>query len=75
MREDVYRSIGFKLIDTIVHYDTSLTDLNLDSRSQECKQVETSTAIISQCFESIWMEFGPLLRLVSVSSRERTIFM
>ena len=46
--------------------DTSQTDLDLDSRSQECKQTNTSASIISQNFVSIWMEFGILLRLVSV---------
>ena len=34
-------------------FDTSLTDLGLDSRSSECKKANNSTEIISQSFHSI----------------------
>ena len=47
-----------------LRFDISLTDLDLDPRSQECEKAETS--IISQSFHSIEMEFGILLRLVGV---------
>ena len=46
--------------------DSSLTDLDHDSRSQEWDKVKTSVPIISQSFQSIWMVFGLLLRLVCV---------
>ena len=56
-----------------LHFDTSTflkgtsqSDLDLDSRSQGCKKANTSVAIISQSFSSIWMEFGIVLRLVGV---------
>ena len=32
------------MIDTIVHYISSLIDLDLDSRSQECEKAKTSCA-------------------------------
>ena len=44
--------------------DTSVFDLDLDSRSQGCEQAQISAPIISQSFQAIWMEFGILLRLV-----------
>ena len=50
----------------ILHFDTSLTDLDLDWRAQECKEAKTSAAIISQSFLLIMLEFGILLRLVGV---------
>ena len=48
------------MIDAIVFYTlvTSLTDLDLDSRSQECRKTKTSPSIISQSFQSVWMDFG-----------------
>ena len=50
----------------ILHFDTSLIDLSLDSRSQECEKAKTCAPIISQSFQSTWMEFSLLLRLVGV---------
>ena len=35
-------------------YDTSLIDLDLDSRTRECKKAKTSVSIISNRFQSIW---------------------
>ena len=32
--------------------------------SQECEEAKTSVLIISSSFQSIWMEFGNVLRLV-----------
>ena len=53
----------------ITHYsDTSLLALDLVSRSQECEKANTSTPVISQSFQSSWMEFGILLRLVGVGN-------
>ena len=40
-----------------LNFDTSLIGLDLDSRSQECQKAKTSAPIISQSFQSIWMEF------------------
>ena len=40
-----------------LHFNTSLIDLNVDSRSQERKKVKPSVAIISQSFQSVRMEF------------------
>ena len=48
-----------------LHYDASLFDFDLHSRSQECEKAKTSAAYISQSFQLIWMEFGVLFRLVS----------
>ena len=45
-------------------FDTGLIDLDVDSRSQECEKAKSSVAIISQRFQSYWMDFGVLLRLV-----------
>ena len=47
-------------------FDTSLTDLDLHSRSQESGKAETSVPIIFQSFQLIWMEFGTWLRLVDL---------
>ena len=49
-----------------LHFDTSLFDLDLHSRSQECENEITSAPIASQTFQSIWMEFCIRLRLVGV---------
>ena len=69
-----------------LHFDTSLTDIDLDSVSQECKKAKHSVPIISHSFQLILMEFGVLLRVVDVMnlilifissiqySRERTIW-
>ena len=58
------------MIDTIIyctlHFDTSIIDLDLDSRSQESEKAKTFTPIISQSFPLICVEFGTLLRLVGV---------
>ena len=48
------------------HSDTSLLDLDLNSRSQDCKKRRTSAPNISQSFQSIDMEFSVLLRLAGV---------
>ena len=71
MHLNVYESVWFKfytMTDTITLYilNSSLFDLDLDSRSQECKKAKASVAIISHNFQSVRMEFGILLRLVSV---------
>ena len=50
----------------MLHFDISLSDLDFYSRSQRCEKAKTSAPIISQKSESIWMEFGVHLRLVSV---------
>ena len=47
-------------------WSLSLIDLDLDSRSQECEKTKTCMLSISQSFQSIWMEFLKLFRLVSV---------
>ena len=36
-----------------LHFDTSLIDLDLDSRSQECEKAKTSAPIISQSLQSV----------------------
>ena len=36
-----------------LHFDTSLIDLDQDSRSQECKKAKTSGPSISQSFQLI----------------------
>ena len=46
----------------------SLLDLDLGSRSQECEKAIAYAPIISQSFQSIWIEFGILLRLVDVKN-------
>ena len=48
-----------------LHFDTTLIDCDLVSRSQ-CKKANTSVAIISPSFQWIWMEFDIMLRLVGV---------
>ena len=67
---DVYESICFNqgmMIDyCTLYFKTGLIDLELDSKSQECEKAKTSTPIISQTFQLIWIEFGMLLRLVDV---------
>ena len=45
------------------HFDTSLIDLDPDSRSQECEKPLTSAPIILQGFQLIWIRFGVQLRL------------
>ena len=64
MRSDVYEWIWVKL--GMIIDDTSLVDLDLDSRPQECKKSKTSTPTISQSFQLIWVEFGTLLRIFSL---------
>ena len=48
------------------HFDTSLICLACDSRSQEREKANTSMPVIAQSCQSIYVEFGILLRLVSV---------
>ena len=45
---------------------TSLTDLGLDLRSDECKRAKSSAAITSQSLKIIWLEFGILWSHVRV---------
>ena len=49
-----------------LHFDTSLLDLDFDSRSQEWEKAKTSVQITSQSFQLIGMECGTLLKLVDV---------
>ena len=68
MHWDVYEPMWFKLgvmIATAELSDASVGDHDLDSRSQEWKKAKISATVISQSFQSLWMEFGKLLRLVS----------
>ena len=51
-----------------LHFDANLIQLDLDSRSQECKKSKTCVSVISESFQSICMEYGILLRLVGVMS-------
>ena len=67
VHSDIYKSVGFKLGRMILLYST-VNVLDLDSRSQECEKAKTSAPIISQSFESIWMELRILLRPVGVLS-------
>ena len=46
------------------HFDASLTDLDLDSRPQECKKVKIFATMIPQTFQSIWLQFGYCLDLL-----------
>ena len=48
------------MIDTTKLYIWIL-DLNLDSRSQECKKAKPSAAIISESFQSLLVSLGILL--------------
>ena len=48
------------------HFDAILIDIDLESRSQECKKEKSSAPVVSPSFQSIWMEFGRLLKLVGV---------
>ena len=57
-----------------VYFNTSLIDLDLDSRSQECEKATTSVPIMSQSFQWILMEFGILLRFVSVMNQIFILF-
>ena len=50
MHSDVYEWIEFKL-SVVVNMDTSLIDLDLGSRSQECEKDKNSVPIISQSFQ------------------------
>ena len=50
----------------MLHFDISLIDLNLESRSQECEKALTSAPVISHSFQLIWMQVGILLGLVGV---------
>ena len=54
------------IISSTLNSGTSPTDLALDSRIQERKKAKTSVPTISQSLQVIWMEFGMLLRLVSL---------
>ena len=77
MHSDVYVLVWYKL-DVMIglwiqHFDTRLIDHDLDSRSQECEKT-TSAPIISQSFQSAWMEFCILLRLVSVMKHVLILF-
>ena len=47
-----------------VHFDVSLNDLDLDSRSQECEKAEKYVPIICLSLQLIWVECGVLLKLV-----------
>ena len=49
-----------------IQFNTSLIDLDLESRSQVCEKAKTSVPIISQNLQLISMEFGILLRFVGV---------
>ena len=49
-----------------LYFDSSLSDFDHDSSSQKCKKAETSAPVIPQSFQLIWVEFGILLRLVSM---------
>ena len=44
----------------MLQFDSSLTDLDLDSMSQECKESKTCTGIMSQRFQSgiVWRFVG-----------------
>ena len=54
MHSDVYESIWYdNRCYCSLHFDTSLTDLDLDSKSQECATAKTSEPITSQSFQSI----------------------
>ena len=57
-----------------LHFVTSLIDVDLHSRSQECEKAKTSAPVISQSFQSFWMEFGILWRLVGVRSLIFSLF-
>ena len=56
------------LTDTIQIYILILyvSDLNLDSRSERCENINTSIQIILQSCQMIWIEFVMLLRLVGL---------
>ena len=41
-----------------LHFDTGLTDLDLDSRSQECEKAKTAVPTISQSFQSVWTSYS-----------------
>ena len=48
------------------YYQTLHLDLDLDSRSQGCKKIETSAPFVSQSFKWIGMKFVMLLRLIDL---------
>ena len=71
MHLDSFESVWFKvgmMIDTIKLYicSTSLLDLDLDSRSQECEKAKTSAPTISKSFQLISVEFGRVLKFIDV---------
>ena len=49
-----------------LHFDSSLIDLDHDSRSQGYEKAKPSAPIVSQSFLLIWMEISILLRLIAV---------
>ena len=58
-------------IDSIELYiliDTSLSDLDFDSRSQGCEKAKSSVPIISQSSPLIWLKLGKLFRLISLTN-------
>ena len=65
------------------HFDTSLIDFDLDSRSQECKKAKTSVPIIWIDLDGIWYTIElcccdePQTHFISSVqySRERTLVM
>ena len=66
---DIYKLTGFKHSNSYddgcyrtLHSDSSLDDLDLDSKLQWCEKVETSGSIISQSERWIWVKFGMLFR-------------
>ena len=73
-RGHVFRCLWIDLIRTwcdgryycIQHFDTSLIDHDLDSRSQKWEKAKTFLLIISQNVQSVLIELGILLRLVGV---------
>ena len=90
MHSDIYELIYFKLMWWQILLNSTFWHvlIDLNSRSQGWKKANTSAPIISQSFESVWMEFAIVLRLVGLMnlifiiiisydqySRERTLLL
>ena len=48
----------------ILHFESSLSDLDLDSRSQWCKKANTSKQFLSKSHGWIWMKYGNITMLL-----------
>ena len=72
LHSDIYDQFGSNLVSDVyryywtLHFDSHLSDLHPDSMSQMCKKAKITAQIIWLSSQWIWMNFGRLLRLLSL---------